>query len=188
MLVNKGHWFLFTVDAVLQCPARSTKTAIAVRLTMPLSPHKFLKVFMLSSDYRPSVDRPSTECWPITDRYIGEVSTNYRQSVGEKSAKWRWSIGERKAISAETHRQSVVRLSSESRPTIDWLRPSVDRLSTTISTDRSVDTTYSKHDSISLCLPYSWFSEALYSQYLPWWMKIIVSVHVSPNYVYFIDC
>ena len=111
-----------------------------------MSPHEFFKVFLLYSDYRPSVDRPSTERWPITDRYISEVSTNYRRSVGEKSAKCRWSIGERKAISAETHlerlstvsRPSVVRLSSESRPTIDRYidrvstdyRPSVNRVST----------------------------------------------------------
>ena len=89
---------------------------------------------------------PSTERWPITDRYIGEVSTNYRRGVGEMSAKCRWSIGERKAISAETHlerlstvsRPSVVRLSSESRPTIDRYidrvsidyRTTIDRVST----------------------------------------------------------
>ena len=56
------------------------------------------------------------------------------------------------------HRPSVVRLSSESRPTIDcyidrvstdyrllyW--PSLDRVSTAISTDRSVDTTYIKQN------------------------------------------
>ena len=52
---------------------------------MPSSPHEFFKVFLLSSDYRPSVDRPSTECWPITDRYISEALTNYRWSVGEVS-------------------------------------------------------------------------------------------------------
>ena len=83
-----------------------------------------------------------TERWQIADRYIGEVST---------TAKCRWSIGQRKAISAETHlerlstvsRPSVVRLSSESRPTIDRY---IDRVSTAISTDGSVDTTYSKHD------------------------------------------
>ena len=54
----------------------------------------------------------------------------------------------------------VVRLSSESLPTIDRLstaistncRPSVDRLSTAISTDRLVDTTYSKHDPFILAL------------------------------------
>ena len=50
---------------------------------MPLSPHEFFKVFLLSSDYWPSVDRLSTECWPITDRYISEALTNYRWSVGE---------------------------------------------------------------------------------------------------------
>ena len=91
---------------------------------MPSSPHEFFKVFLLSSDYRPSVDRPSTECWPITDRYISEALTNYR-----------WSVGERKAISAETHlerlltvpRPSAVRLSSESWPTIDR---NTDRVST----------------------------------------------------------
>ena len=41
---------------------------------------------------------------------------------------------------------------------------------------------------ISLCLSDSWFSETLYSQYVSSWMKIIVSVHVSPNYIYLIDC
>ena len=41
---------------------------------------------------------------------------------------------------------------------------------------------------ISLCLPDSWFSETLYSQYFSSWMKIIVPVHVLPNYIYFIDC
>ena len=147
------QWILFC-DFLHQ----STKTAIGVRLTMPSLPHKFFRVFSLSSDYRPSVDRPSTERWPITERNIGEVSTNYRQSVGEKSAKCRWSIGERKAISPETHlerlstvsRPSVVRLSTDYRPSVDRVstdyRPNVDWLSTAISTDRSVDTTYSKHD------------------------------------------
>ena len=51
-----------------------------------------------------SVNRPSTECRPITDRYIGQVLTNYRRSVGE-----------RKAISAETH---LERLSTVSRPSL----------------------------------------------------------------------
>ena len=104
----------------------------------------------LSSDYRPSVDRPSTECWPITDWYIGQESTNYWRSVREKSAKCWWSIGVRKAISAEIQ---LERLSTDYQPCLDRVstdyrrlyRPSVDRLSTAISTDRSVDTTYSKH-------------------------------------------
>ena len=87
-----------------------------------------------------SVDRPSTECWPITDRYIGQVSTNYRRSVGE-----------RKAILAETHLEW---LSTVSRLTIDRYidqesteyRPTVDWVSTAISTDISVDITHSKQD------------------------------------------
>ena len=77
-----------------------------------------------------SVDRPSTECRPITDRYIGQVSTNYRRSVGE-----------RKAISAETH---LERLSTVSRPSVDRVstecRPTIDRVSTAISTDISRST------------------------------------------------
>ena len=82
------------------------------------------------SDYRPSVDRPSTECWPITDLI------KCPPTIGEESAKWRWwSTGERKAISAEIHlerlstvsRPSVDRLSSESRLTIDRY---IDRVST----------------------------------------------------------
>ena len=64
----------------------------------------------LSSDYRPSVDRPSTECWP---------------SIDQLSAKSRPSVSEQKAISTETH--------------LEWLstvsRPSVGRLLTAISTD-----------------------------------------------------
>ena len=36
---------------------------------------------------------------------------------------------------------------------------------------------------VSLCLPDSWFSETLYPQYFSSWMKIVVSVHVSPNYI-----
>ena len=51
-------------------------------------------------------------------------------------------------------RLTIDRLSTDCRTTIDRLsteyrplyRPSVDRLSTAISTDRSVDTTYSKQD------------------------------------------
>ena len=88
-----------------------------------------------------SVDQPSTECRPITDRYIGQVSINYRRSVGE-----------RKAISAETHleqlstvsRPSIDRLSTECRPTIDRLstdyRPSVDRY-----IDRYIDRYLGRH-------------------------------------------
>ena len=121
------------------CLHQSTKTAIGVRLTMPSSPHEFFKVFLLSSDYRLSVDRPSTERWPITDRYIGEVSTNYRRSVGEVLVNEKLY---RPRHIWNDYRPCLdrvfVRLSSESRPTIDGLltaistesRPTIDRLST----------------------------------------------------------
>ena len=99
-------------------------TKISTDISIDYRPTLDRCIERLSSDYRPSVDRPSTECRPITDRYIGQVSTNYRRSVGE-----------RKAISAETH---LERLSAVSRPSVDPLstaistdcRPSVDRLST----------------------------------------------------------
>ena len=101
--------------------------------------------------YRTAIFWLLTKCRPITDRYIGQVSTNYRRSVGE-----------RKAISAETH---LERLSTVSRPSVDRLstaistecrlsidrvsteyRPTVDRVSTAISTDIAVDITHSKQD------------------------------------------
>ena len=81
--------------------------------------------------YRTAIFWLSTECRLITDRYISQVSTNYRRSVGKS----RQSVGERKAISAETH---LERLSTVSRPSVDRLstdyrplyRPIADRLST----------------------------------------------------------
>ena len=76
------------------------------------------------SCYLLTIDQVLTNYWPI-----------HQWSINEVSVKCRWSIGERKAISAETHlerlstvpRLSVVRLSSESRPTIDR---NTDRVST----------------------------------------------------------
>ena len=128
---------------------------------MPSSPHEFFKVFLLSSDYRPSVDRPSTERWPITDRYISEVSTNYRRSVGEVSVNeklyrprhiwndyrpcldrvssdYRPSLDRLSTDYRPLYRPTIDRLSTEYRPSVEWVltecRPSVDRLSTAIST------------------------------------------------------
>ena len=91
---------------------------------MPSSPHEFFKVFLLSSDYRPSVDRPSTECWPITDRYISEALTNYR---------WTKSY-----IGQDTSGTTIDRASTECCPTIVQVSidywphywPSLDWLST----------------------------------------------------------
>ena len=120
------------------------------RLPADSRPKYRTAIFWLSTKCRPTITWPSTECWPITDWYIGQESTNYRRSVREKSAKCRWSIGVRKAISAEIH---LERLSTDYQPCLDRVstdyrplyRPSVDRLSTAISTDWSVDTTHSKH-------------------------------------------
>ena len=87
-----------------------------------------------------SVDRPSTECRPITDRYIGQVSTNYRPTIGEVSAKCRWT---KSYIGRDTSGTTIGRVSTECRPTIDRLStecwPTIDRVSTAISTDISVD-------------------------------------------------
>ena len=93
---------------------------------------------------RPTIGRVSTNI--ITDRYIGQVSTNYRPTIGEVSAKCRRSVGEKSAkcrwtksyISRDTSGTTIDRVSTECRPTIDRLstaistdsRPSVDRVST----------------------------------------------------------
>ena len=104
-----------------------------------------------------SVDRPSTECRPITDRHIGQVSTNYRPSVGEVSGKCPRNVGEvsvneklyRPRHIWNDYRPCLDRVSTHYRPTfdryIDWL--STDRVSTAaISTDILVDITHSKQD------------------------------------------
>ena len=109
-----------------------------------------------------SVDRPSTECRPINDRLIGQVSTNYRPTIGEVSAKCRRSVGEvsvneklyRPRHIWNDYRPCLDRVSTDyrplCRPTVDRVsteyRPSVDRVSTAISTDISVDITHSKQD------------------------------------------
>ena len=78
------------MDTVLQCPASVNQNSHWGEAHHAMSPHKFFKVFLLYFDYRPSVDRPSTERWPITDRYISEVS----RTIGQVSAKSRRSVGE----------------------------------------------------------------------------------------------
>ena len=97
-----------------------------------------------------SVDRPSTECRPITHRYIGQVSTNYRRSVGEVSKKCRRNVGEmstkcwRKVGEVSVneklyrlrhiwndYRPCLDRMSTHYRPTINRYnyRPTIDRVS-----------------------------------------------------------
>ena len=95
-----------------------------------------------------SVDRPSTGCRPITDRYIGQVSTNYRPTIGEVLAKCRRNVGEvsvneklyRPRHIWNDYRPCLDRVSTHYRPTIDryidrlstGCRPSIDRGSTEI--------------------------------------------------------
>ena len=91
------------------------------------------------NDYRPCLDRVSSDYRPSLDR----LSTNYRPL-------YRLSVDRLSTDYLPLYRPSVDRLSTECRPSVDRLstecQQSVDRLSTAISTDRSVDTIYSKHD------------------------------------------
>ena len=118
--------------------------------------------------YRSTVGRISVVChmyWPITGRYIGQVSVKYRSIIGEVSAKCRRGIGDLKSyIGRHTYRPTIERLSTECRPSVDRhsteCRSTVDRVSTEcrssvdrVSTDIAVDTTHSKHDPIPLTLP-----------------------------------
>ena len=113
-----------------------------------------------------SVDRPSTECRPITDRYIGQVSTNYRPTIGEVSVNEKlyrprhiWNDYRPCLDRVSTHYRPTIdryidRVSTDYRPSVDRLstecRPTIDRvstaISTAISTDISVDITHSKQD------------------------------------------
>ena len=90
--VNGGNRFLFfgnfapisspgllIMDQKLYRPTKlSTDMSVDYRPTLD----RYIE--RLSSDYRPSVDQPSTECPPIllTDTFV-----KYRPTIGEKSAK-----------------------------------------------------------------------------------------------------
>ena len=119
-----------------------------------------LTINQVLADHRPSVDQLLTD-----------TSVKYRRTIGEVLVKYWWMksyIG-RDTSGTINHVSTNVRLSFKSWPTADWLstaistesrltidrlltecRPTIHRvstaISTTISTDRSVDTTYSKHD------------------------------------------
>ena len=111
---------------------------------------------------RPTIDRVSTNYWPIHRSSIDQLSTNYRRSIGEVSAKCRRKVGEvsvneklyRPRHIWNDYRPCLDRVSTDYRPTIDRYidrlstecRPSIDRVSTAISTDISVDITHSKQD------------------------------------------
>ena len=125
------------------------------------------------SCYLLTIDQVSTDHRPSVGQLLIDTSVKYRRTIGEVSVKYRWTksyIGRDTSgttidrVSTEcrptivrvstdyrpTIDRYIGRVSAESRPTFDQLstdyRPTVDQLSTAISTDRSVDTTYSKHD------------------------------------------
>ena len=85
--------------------------------------------YLLTIDH--SVDRPSTECRPITDQYIGQVSTNYRRSFGKKSANEKLY---RPRHIWNDYRPCLDRVSTDYRPTVEWVstecRPTINRVST----------------------------------------------------------
>ena len=134
MLVNKGHWFLFTVDTVLQCPA-----SVDLNSHWGEAHHAIVSTWI----HRPSVDQLLTD-----------TSVKHWRTIGEVSVKYRWT---KSYIGLDTSGTTIDRASTERCPTIvrvltDYWRqywPSLDWLSTAISTDRSVDTTYSKQDLLS---------------------------------------
>ena len=118
-----------------------------------------LTIDQVSTDHRPRVDQLLTD----TSWSIDELSAKCRRKVGEVLVKYRWT---KSYIGRDTSGTTIDRVSTDYRPTIDRYvdrvsthyrpsvadyRPSVDRLSTAITSDRSVDTTYSKHDPFSLC-------------------------------------
>ena len=80
------------------------------------------------NDYRPCLDRVSTDYRPLCRPTVDRVSTEYRPSVDRVSTDCRPTID---------------RVSTEYRPTVDRVSPAI---STAISTDISVDITQSKQD------------------------------------------
>ena len=124
----------------------------------------------MSTDHRPSVDQLLTDTSVKYRPTINQLSAKCRRSVGEMSAKCWWT---KSYIGRDTSGKTIDRVSTKWRPTIDRLstamstdcRPSIDRvstdyrptvdrvstaISTTISTDVSVDITHSKQDPSSL--------------------------------------
>ena len=135
------------------------------------------------SCYLLTIDQVSTDHRPSVDQLLTDTSVKYRRTISEVSVKYRWT---KSYIGRDTSGTTIDRVSTECRPTIFWVstdyrptieryidrvstdyrptidrvstefRPSVDRLSTAISTDRSVDTTYGKHDPRISVLVWGW--------------------------------
>ena len=101
-----------------------SKSRCVVEISTDTRPIVYLTIDRLSTDYQPTIDRLLTDYRPTVDR----LSTDYRPTIDRLSTDY-------------------LRVSTDYRP---LYRPSVDRLSTAISTDRSVDTPYSRHDPTSV--------------------------------------
>ena len=81
------------------------------------------------NDYRPCLDRVSTDYRPTIDRYVDRLSTEYRPSVDRVSTDCRPTIG---------------RVSTDYRPSVDrYIDRYIDRY-------LSVDITHSKQDPLIL--------------------------------------
>ena len=104
----------------------------------------------ISNGYLLTIDQVSTDDRPSVDQLLTDTSVKYRPTIGEVSAneklyrpRYIWNDYRPTIHSVSTEcRPTIVRVSTDYRP---LYRPSVDRQSTAISTNRSVDTTYSKH-------------------------------------------
>ena len=85
---------------------------------------------------RLTIDRVSTNYWPIHRSSIDQLSTNYRRSIGEVSAKCRRKVGK---VSVNEKLYRPRHIWNDYRPCLDRVsthyRPTIDRLSTAISTD-----------------------------------------------------
>ena len=106
------------------------------------------------SCYLPTIDQVSTDHRPSVGQLLTDTSVKYRRTIGEVSVKYRWT---KSRISRDTSGTTIDRVSTKCRPTIDRYIDRVSTaISTVISTDRSVDTTYSKHDLKSLEILIFW--------------------------------
>ena len=108
-------------------------TKIPTDISIDYRPTLDRYIEQLSSDYRPSVDRPSTECRPS----VGQVSPNYRREVGKVSVNEKLY---RPRHIWNDYRPCLDRVSTDYRPTFDQLstaistdyRPNVERVSTEV--------------------------------------------------------
>ena len=130
MLVNKGHWFLFTVDTVLQCPALGWGSPC----------HRLHMNSLRYSCYLLTIDQVSTDHRPSVDQLLIDTSVKYRRTIGEVSVKYRWT---KSYIGRDTSGTTIDRVSTDYRP---LYRPSLDRVSTDYRpTDRSTLPTVNMH-------------------------------------------